>query len=187
MITAVGDRLRSAWHAAGRITGTPLLVRAGVFLSMLLALALAVPAEFLAARQFGLMAALALLPAIGPRRTWTTVVTLVAVGAWLFFSTASDLPIEPWRLLGLAGALYLAHALSGLAALLPYDAVVDPSVPARWFGRAAAVVLVGAVAGLGLLAVAGLPVPRGGLLATVAGAAVAAGLAALLRWLVHRR
>ncbi|MFB9237307.1 hypothetical protein ACFFWC_17395 [Plantactinospora siamensis] len=177
--------LASARRAAGRATAVPLLVRGGVFVAMLVAFVLAAPVGSLTGRPFGLLAAVALLPAIGPRRLWTTAAVLLAVGVWLVTTTAYDQPIAPWRLLGLAGALYLAHSLATLAALLPYDAVVDPAVPLRWLGRAAAVALVGAVLGLVLLAVAGVGVPVG-LPATLAGLAVAAGLAALLGWLVRR-
>jgi hypothetical protein len=52
------------------------------------------------------------------------------------------------RLLGAATALYLLHNAAALAAVLPYDAIVDGQVLLRWAVRSALV-----LAAAGLLAV----------------------------------
>lgn len=167
-------------------TATPLLVRGGVFLSALAALAVAYPATVIASRAlFGLLL-VALLPALAPRRFGATVAALVAVGGWLISTSGYGEPIELWRLLVLAGALYLTHSLSALAALLPYDIVVAPDTVARWVLRALVVVLASAVLAVPLLSLAGRFGDRTLLVAALGGLAVAVAATALLGWLLRR-
>ncbi|MFD0785275.1 hypothetical protein ACFQZ8_15320, partial [Micromonospora azadirachtae] len=96
-------------------------------------------------------------------------------------------PIELWRLLAFAALLYLAHTLCALAALLPYDAVVDPDVITRWLMRAGAVVLGASVLGVLIMVAGRLGGTSGHQLITVSGLLVAVGVAALLGWLLRRR
>ena len=84
----------------------------------------------------------------GRAGSWPTFAALVTVGGWLL-ATDGLRPSRSrsWRLLAVAALLYLAHTLCALAALLPYDAVVDPELIAALAGRGpAAVVLASAVA-----------------------------------------
>ena len=159
----------------------PLLVRAGVGVAGLTALLVAAPAPMLGT-AYGLLGAVVLAagPAVAPDGRWPTALVLAAVAGWLAATTWWAEPVVAWRVLALSAALYLLHTLAALAAGLPYDAVVAPDVVVGWLARALAVVVVasllaGAVLiGLARVGAGGYPV------ATVAGLAVAAGLAATL-------
>ncbi|MEO3775290.1 hypothetical protein ABGB16_00260 [Micromonospora sp. B11E3] len=186
-VEAVTERARAARSAADRVSLTPLLVRVGVFVAGLAGLLLAYPAEVFAGRSLAALAVVALLPAIGPRRVWPTFAALVTVGGWLLATEGYERPIALWRLLAVAAALYLAHSLCALAALLPYDAVVDPELVVRWLTRVGGVLLASAVLGVLLLRAADAGTDRGFLAATVAGLLVAVGVSALLGWLMRRR
>jgi hypothetical protein len=180
-------RVREISGAIGRVTATPLLVRAGVFGCALLSLVLAYPVRALDARAAGLLAIVALVPAVAPRRSWPTVVILVAVAGWLVATGWYGQRIELWRLFGLAACLYLTHSLAALAALLPYHAVVASEAVARWVVRALGVVLAAAVLAVPLLAVAGRWGDRSLVVALLGGLAVAVLVVALLGWLLRRR
>ncbi|MER7458306.1 hypothetical protein [Micromonospora sp. NPDC126480] len=182
----VVERVRVATRAAARVSLTPLLVRAAIFLSTLVGLLLAYPAEVL--REQPLVVPLvALLPAVGPRRVWPTFAVLVTVGGWLLAIDGYGRPVALWRLLAVASAVYLTHTLCALAAVLPYDAVVDPDLVVRWLLRAVTVLLATAVLGVLLVELAGAGEGRGFQVATLAGLAVAVAVTALLGWLLRRR
>ncbi|MFC3504392.1 hypothetical protein ACFOOK_25955 [Micromonospora krabiensis] len=184
---AVTERVRAVRTAAGRISLIPLLVRVGVFLTALAGFVLAFPAEVLSGQRLGSLVLVAVLPAVGPRRVWPTFTALVTVGGWLISVDGYGRPITLWRLLAVAGVLYLTHTLCALAALLPYDAVVEPELITRWLVRAAGVLLATAVLGVLLVEVPDLGGGAGYQLATVAGLLVAVGVAGLLGWLQRRR
>ncbi|MGW4497131.1 hypothetical protein ACWENR_00705 [Micromonospora sp. NPDC004336] len=181
------ERVRAARYAVARVSPTPLLVRAGILLTTLAGLALAYPSEALSGRPLLGLVVVALLPAVGPRRVWPTFAALVTVGGWLVATDGYGRPIALWRLLAVAAMLYLTHTLCALAAVLPYDAVVDPDVVARWLARAGAVLLGTFVLGVLLLEVGGSGGDAGSQVATVAGLLVAVALTALLGWLLRRR
>ncbi|WP_405094397.1 hypothetical protein [Micromonospora sp. NBC_01412] len=186
-VEVVTERARAARSAVYRVSLAPLLVRAGIFGTVLAGLLLAYPVQVLAGRPLAALAVVALLPAVGPRRVWSTFAALVTVGGWLLATEGYDRPIALWRLLAVAVALYLAHSLCALAALLPYDAVVDPELIVRWLTRAGGVLLASAVLGVLLVEVSGVGGDRGSLGATVVGLLVAVVLSALLGWLLRRR
>jgi hypothetical protein len=96
-------------------------------------------------------------------------------------------PVTFWRLVGLAAALYLGHSLTALAAVLPYDAIVEPEVLARWLSRAFLVVAASAALALALLVGSAVWGGEPLLIASLLGLGVAVGLAALLAWLLRRR
>ncbi|MET8082693.1 hypothetical protein [Micromonospora sp. NPDC005194] len=187
MIDAITGRVRAAQDAVARISAVPLMVRAAIFVTALAGLALAFPAEVLTGRPLLLLAVAALLPAVGPRRLWPTFVALVMAGGWLLATDGYGRPVALWRLLAVAALLYLGHSLCALAALLPYDAMVDPELVTRWLLRVAAVLLGTAVLGVLLLQAAGLGGEAGHQWVTVLGLVVAVGLVALLGWLLRRR
>jgi hypothetical protein len=112
---------------------------------------------------------------------------VLAIIGWLYATTVGEARIELWRLLALAGSLYLMHNLTALAAVLPYDAVVPLEVVARWVGRALGVVLGSAVLGILALMAAGGSGDGVALAASLLGLAVAMAVAGLLAWLWRRR
>ncbi|MFF5174445.1 hypothetical protein ACFY3U_17640 [Micromonospora sp. NPDC000089] len=186
-MNAVVERVLRLRAAVGRVSLTPLLVRVGVFLTVLVGLLVAYPAEVFSPRPLLALALVAAAPALGPRRFWPTVAALVTVAGWLLASAGFGRPIALWRLIAVAALLYLGHTLCALAAVLPYDAVVDPDLVVRWLTRAGAVVLASAVLGVLLSWLGDFGGGGGFRAATVAGLLVAVGLSGLLGWLLRRR
>lgn len=180
------ERVRGVRIALARVTLTPLLVRAAIFFSALVGVVLAYPAEVLLGQASAGLLLVALLPALSPRRVWPTFAALVTVGGWLVATDGYGRPIALWRLLVVAAALYLTHTLCALAAVLPYDAVVDPDLVVRWLLRAGAVLLATSALGVLLVELADLGGGAGLQAATVAGLGVAAVVTALLGWLMRR-
>ncbi|MEV6844659.1 hypothetical protein [Actinoplanes sp. NPDC051411] len=179
-------RLERARRALGRFTMIPFLIRLGIALAGLLAMSVAWPPSLLASQFFLPIALVAVYPAFAPRGRGATVAALVAVAGWLVDTAGYDARVALWRVLAIATLLYLGHSLTALAAVLPYDAVVNVDVVANWLARAFAVVLVSAVltvAALGLTADL-----AGGafLIATLVGLAGAVGATMLIARLLRR-
>ncbi|MEH0980727.1 hypothetical protein [Micromonospora sp. CPCC 205556] len=187
MVGQAVERGRALRVAVNRVSLTPLLLRAGIFAVVLAGLLLAYPVEMFTARSLLAWAVVALLPAVGPRRVWPTFAALVTVGGWVVASAGYDRSITLWRLLAVAALLYLGHTLCALAALLPYDGVVDPNLLVSWLTRAGAVVLAASVVGVVLAWLGEIGTDDGFQAATVAGLLVAVGLSGLLGWLLRRR
>ncbi|MCW3838716.1 hypothetical protein ONA70_01210 [Micromonospora yasonensis] len=187
MRDGLNERVRALRYAVNRVSPAPLLVRAGIFLTVLIGFLVAYPVEALVPRSLLALTVVAVLPAVGPRRVWPTFAALVTVGGWLLATVGYDRPPALWRLVATASLLYLAHTLCALAALLPYDAVVDPDLLLRWLGRAGGVVLASAVLGIVLAWLGGVGGDHGFQAVTVAGLLVAVALSALLGWLLRRR
>ncbi len=169
-----------------RATVVPTLVRCGIALCGVLAMAVSWPTELLASQFVALLVVIAIWPAAAPRGRAATFAALVAVTGWIVDTAGYDSRIALWRVLALATLLYLGHTLTALAAVLPYDAVVNLDVPGLWLGRALIVVLVSAV--LTVLAL-GLTADLGGgafQLATLVGLTAAIGVTALLVRLTRR-
>ena len=170
-----------------RTTPGPLLVRVALFVLAQLGLLLAWPIELWTGSGFPAFVGVAALPALFPRGPMTTMYLIGAVTGWLISTTVLAVPPEFLGLLLLACALYLVHTLAALAAVLPYDAVVAPTVLLRWVGRAGWVLLV-----TGVLAVFVVVVPtylggRSYLVASLFGLALMALTVAYLARLVRRR
>lgn len=187
LVEGLQERIRGLRYAARRISLTPLLVRAGIFLAVLVGLLVAYPVQVLTPRSLLAFAVAAALPAVGPRRVWPTFAALVTVGGWLLATLGYDRPPALWRLLAVAALLYLAHTLCALAALLPFDAVVDPNLVLGWLTRAGGVVLASAVLGTVLAWLGGAGGDGGSQAATGAGLLIAVGLAGLLSSLLRRK
>jgi hypothetical protein len=143
--TALTDRVDRARRVAGRATLVPLLVRCGIALSLVLAMVVAWPAEIAGGRFLLPLVAVAVYPAIAPRGRGATLAVLVVLAGWIVDTTWFDARVALWRVLAIGALLYLGHTLTALAAVLPYDAVVNIDVVTTWLGRAAAVVLISAV------------------------------------------
>ncbi|TDC72211.1 hypothetical protein E1193_28235 [Micromonospora sp. KC606] len=186
-MNAVVERVKALLGPVRRVSPTTLLVRFGIFVVVLAGLLLAYPVQVFQPRTLLALAVVAALPAAGPRRVWPTFAALVTVGGWVIASAGYDRPIALWRLLAVAATLYLGHTLCAFAAVLPYDALVDPDVVVRWLTRAAVVMLATWVVGVVLAWLGGIGDGAGFQTATVAGLLVAVGCSGLLGWLLHRR
>ncbi len=186
MLESITARIDRSRRAAGRATLMPLLIRIGLALSFVLAMIVAWPFQIAASRYLVVLFVIALYPAIAPRGRAVTVAVLVAVGGWILHTTWFDARVALWRVLALATLLYLGHTLAALAAVLPYDALVNLDVVTGWLVRALLTVLIAAV----LIVVAlGLTSALGGsafLIATLVGLAGAAGATLLLARLLRR-
>ncbi|MEV4618864.1 hypothetical protein AB0J74_09195 [Asanoa sp. NPDC049573] len=187
MIGALTGRFRAAQLAVTRATLIPLLVRSAVFVAFLAAMGFAFPPAIFFARTVAALVVVAAIPAFAPRGAITTLLIVGIVVGWVVVTAEVVEGIQLWRLLGLSTALYLAHTLAALAAVLPTDAVVAPEVLARWVARAAAVVLAAAVCGVLLVSIAGAGGDKVLTAAGLGGLVVAVTVAAVLGWLVKRR
>jgi hypothetical protein len=150
------------------------------------ALVSAYPAVVIASRLVLALLLLAAVPMIAPRGRGATLVALLAVLGWLVSTMGYGEPVRLFRLLGIAGLLYLTHSLAALAAVLPLDAVVAPEVLVRWVGRALLVAAASAVLALVVVVIAD-AMHGAYLLASLIGLAVAVALTALLAHLLFRR
>lgn len=182
-LTARVDRARTTVR---RATPVPFVIRCAILVAYLIATAFAWPVDVLPPQYTGLLLALAVWPAVAPRGSGATVVSLLAVIGWLASTATSEDRIAAWQVLVLSGLLYLGHTLTALAAVLPFDAVVKLEVPGLWLGKAAGVTLISAVLTvltLGLTADFGSEPFQ---IATLVGLAGAAGATLLLARLVRR-
>ncbi|GAA2685414.1 hypothetical protein [Actinoplanes palleronii] len=186
MLTRLLRRLSRIPTVVRRATVVPFLVRCGIALCGILALVVSWPGELLASQFVGLLVLFVLWPAFAPRGRGATFAALVVVGGWLLDTAGYDSRVALWRVIAIATLLYLGHTLTALAAVLPYDAVVNLDVPGLWLGRALIVVLISAV--LTVLAL-GLTRDLGGeafQVATLVGLAAATGVTILLVRLTRR-
>lgn len=183
---ALAGRIERMRVALGRATALPFLIRCGIALCGLIAMSVAWPASLVASQYFVLVCAIAIYPAVAPRGRGYTVAAVIAVIGWLVATVGFGTRVALWQVLALATLLYLGHSLTALAAVLPYDAVVNLEVVGAWLARAGAVVLVSAV----LIVVAlGLSSELAGgafLLATLVGLAGAVGATMLIARLLRR-
>ncbi|MET8148967.1 hypothetical protein ACIBSW_32955 [Actinoplanes sp. NPDC049668] len=186
MLRGVNRRIERARTAAVRATVLPLLVRCGIGLVLFAAMAVAWPAGLVASRYLVLLGVVAVYPAFAPRGRGVTVAVLVVVGGWILDTTWGDARVALWRVLSIATLLYLGHTLAALAAVLPYDAIVNVDVVAAWLGRALLVVLISAV--LTVIALGLTAELAGGafVIATLVGLGAAVGLTLLLARMLRR-
>lgn len=183
----VSGRVEELVLQARRIGVGPALVRGGLFFAGLLAQFVAWPTEVVFAWPMLILVAVAAAPVVAPRTRLVTSAILVAVAGWLAATTAYGEAVAYWRLVLLAASLYAVHVLAALAAVLPYDAAVDPVVVAGWLARAGVVVLLTVVVALFTLLVPAYLGTHRYLVASLVGLAVMIGLAGYLAALVRRR
>jgi hypothetical protein len=181
------DRIGRAKRIFARATAWPLAVRLTVFAAAMLAQGFAYPSTLLFSPPLLVLLLLAALPAAWPRTTAVSLFWLLTAFGWILSTTLYGTTATLTRLVGLAIALYVVHTGSALAAVLPYDAVVEPVVIARWLLRAGAVAGVGIGAGVaGLYAVEGIS-ENTYVAATVLGLIPVVGLVWLLAIQLRRR
>jgi hypothetical protein len=153
----------------------------------LLAQALAWPVDVTLGRAGLVLLVLAALPVLAPSTRLVTGAILTAVAGWLASTTVYGEPVSYWRLVALAGSLYGVHTLAALAAVLPLDAIVAPTVLAQWLLRAGVVLALTAVVAMFTLLAPAYLGGRRYLVASLAGLAAMIGLAGYLAALVRRR
>jgi hypothetical protein len=186
LLTRAQGRIGEYAALVRRTTPGPLLVRGGVFATALLSLLVAWPRALVFGPGALAILVVATLPAVAPRGRLPGLVILLAVTGWLISTlTYAETPAF-LRLVVLAGALYLAHNLAALAAVLPYDAVVAPGILLRWLARAGVVVLLTVVLALFGAVAPGYLTGRS-LIASLVGLALMAATVGYLARLVGRR
>jgi hypothetical protein len=181
------SRIRATVATLRRTTAAVLLLRVLVFGALLVAFVLSVPRAIVWLPVFPAVGVGLALPAALYPRTRAVGFALVTIAAgWLATTTFVDTNFAPARVLGLAAALYVAHAAAAFAAVLPNDTAVSPGALLRWALRTSLVVATSVGLGaLGLVAAAWLPQAQG-IVAPLLGSAVAAGIVAVIVWLARR-
>ncbi|HEU4347185.1 MAG TPA: hypothetical protein VFR35_05295 [Actinoplanes sp.] len=182
----INRRLERARTVVHRATLVPLLIRAGIALSLILAMAVAWPAELVAGRYLGLLIVIAIYPAVAPRGRGTTAAILTVVAGWVADTSWYDTRVALWRVLAIATLVYLGHTLAALAAQLPYDSVVNLDVVTGWLIRAGGVVLISAVLTVIALGLSDQLAGGAFVIATLVGLAAAVGATMLLARLLRR-
>lgn len=138
----------TAWiNRLSRVTTVPLLLRGLIFVTVWLGLWLALPAQVASVRAALVLAVVALVPALVPGTRAVDVAMLAIVALWVASTLFAGNTAEPVTTFLTAAALYLTHSAAALAAVLPYDSVVDGQVALRWAARSGLV-----LAGAALLA-----------------------------------
>jgi hypothetical protein len=186
-VNELRERFDAMVTSARRTGPGTVLVRGALFVVALLAQLIAWPASVVLGRAVLLLVVLAILPVLAPRTLMVTLSIFAAVLGWLVATTAYGEDLTYWRLVVLAGALYLVHTLAALATVLPYDAALSPGVLTGWLLRAGAVVaLTAAVALFALLVPVYLGTHRY-LVASLIGLALVMVVAGYLAALARRR
>lgn len=186
MLDRISARIDRTRIALSRATVLPFLLRCAIALCGLVAMAVAWPESLLASQYFAPIALVAIYPAVAPRGRGATFSAVVVVGGWLLDTVGFDARVALWRVLVLATVLYLGHSLTALAAVLPYDAIVNLDVIGLWLARALAVVVVSAVLTVVALGLSAELAGDAFLVATLIGLAGAVGATMLLSRLLRR-
>ncbi|MEV4705752.1 hypothetical protein [Actinoplanes sp. NPDC049316] len=186
MLDGIANRLARTRRVVTRATVLPLAVRCGAGLAFFAAMTVAWPVSLVVSRYAVLLAVVAVYPAFAPRGRGPTLTIVTVVAGWLVDTTWYDARIALWRVLAIATLTYAGHTLAALAAVLPYDSMVNADVVTGWLTRAGLTILLSAV--LTVLALGLTAELAGGafVLATLVGLAAAVGLALLLSRLLRR-
>jgi hypothetical protein len=186
MLDGLAARVTRMQVAIARATLVPLLVKAGIAVSFVAAMMVAWPQTIVLSQYFVILLAVAAYPAFAPRGRGPTFAVLTVVGGWVADTSYYDDRVALWRVVAIGTLLYLGHTLAALAAVLPFDGVVNLDVVLRWTTRAGVVVLISAV--LTVIALGLADVLAGGafVIATVAGLIAAVGATLLLARLLRR-
>jgi hypothetical protein len=128
------SRVTFAVGQARRTTAGPALVRLTLTVSAMAALALAVPLADLGA-WIGVLVPIGLGVALFPRTRWVSIVALLVILGWLITTVVFGEEVTPWRLGGLAVALYVMHS-AATPSSPPALCSVGSDGPARCWARA---------------------------------------------------
>ena len=182
----MSKRTDAARSVVSRSTLIPVMVRAGIAVLGIAAMAVSWPMALVGNEWFVFLALIAIWPAAAPRGRGASVAALTVVAGWLVATVGFDTRVALWRVLTIATLLYVGHSLTALAAVLPHDAVVNGDVVAGWLLRAGAVVLISSVLTVISLALAADMAGGAFLVATVVGIAGAVGATILIARLLRR-
>ena len=186
MLDGINRRIERTRTVVARATALPLLVRGGIGLAFVLALLVAWPVALTASRYVVLLGLIGVYPAFAPRGRGVTAAVLVVVAGWIIDTTWYDARVALWRVLSIATLMYLGHTLAALAAVLPYDAIVNADVLGGWLSRALLVVLISAVLTVITLSLTTRLAGGAFVIATLVGLAAAVGVTLLLGRLLRR-
>jgi hypothetical protein len=187
LVSGFRDRVARARRIFARATAWPLGVRLVVFAAAMIAQGFAYPPQAMLGSPTLLIVALAVLPALLPRTAAVTVFWLITVTGWILATMLYDSQVTLPRLIGLSIALYVVHSGSALAAVLPYDAVVDQLVILRWLMRAVIVIVASTGLSVAALYVVSSWPPHAYIAATILGLLPAIGLVWLIAFVAKRR
>jgi len=184
---AVASRVIYFVAMARRTMPGPALLRLIAVAGALVALAVVVPSSLLSSSRVLLLLPAGVVVGLFPRTRSATLVALLAVGAWLVATIGFDQTVSWWRTAALSAGLYVMHAATAMAAVMPYDAAVAPAALVRWAVRLIVVVVGSLTVAVGGMAVfEQVPAVRT-LAAPIIGSAIAAGIVGLLAWHLRRR
>jgi hypothetical protein len=170
-----------------RCTPAPLIIRAVVFFAALAALLTSAPEVAMSLRVVLILAALSVAPALVPGSRIVDTVMLLTVVLWIVGTVGFGQSVTIEGTFATACALYLLHAAAALAAVLPYDSIVDGAVILRWAARSGMVIgVAGAVAVVIWLTVRSVT-PGTSVLLLLFGLAAAGGIVSLLAWAARIR
>ena len=169
-----------ALHRLTRTAPGPLAVRTVVYFAAVAGLWIAAPTAFVSFRLMLLIAIAAALPALLPGGRAVGVTMTFIIGMWAVATLVFGEPATPGRTFLTACALYVTHSAATLAAMLPYDAIVDNQVIIRWAGRTAMVVIASGLVTAFVVLLAPLLTPTTSIFALLGGMAAVAALVALL-------
>jgi hypothetical protein len=186
MLDSIAARITRMQVAIARATLIPLLVKAGIAVSFVAAMAVAWPEAVVQSQWVIVLLPVAAYPAIAPRGRGPTAAVLTVVAGWVADTSYYDDRVELWRVIAIGALLYVGHTLAALAAVLPFDGVVNLDVVLRWMTRAGVVVLISAVLTVIALGLAGVLAGSAFVVATLAGLAAAVGATLLLARLLRR-
>ncbi|MEV4638101.1 hypothetical protein AB0J80_12200 [Actinoplanes sp. NPDC049548] len=186
MLNGIAGRIDRTRTAVARATLLPLLLRGGIGLAFFAAMLVAWPVSLVLSRYAVLLMVVAIYPAFAPRGRGVTLTALVVVGGWILDTTWYDARVALWRVLAVATLLYAGHSLAALAAVLPYDAIVNLDVVTSWLARAGMVILGSAVLTVVALGLTAELAGGAFVLATLVGLAAAVGVTLLLARLLRR-
>jgi hypothetical protein len=167
-------------NRAARTAPGPAAVRAVVFFAAAAGMWIAAPTALVSFRLLLPIVVAAALPALIPNGRVVGVTMAFIVGLWVTATLGFGEPASALRTFMAACALYVTHSAAALAAMLPYDAIVDNQVIIRWAGRSALVIIASGLITALVVLLAPLLTPTTSALALIAGFAVVMALITLL-------
>ncbi len=165
-----------------RVTPAPLIMRALVFATGFAALWSAAPGAVLSPRFLFFIGVLSLVPAFAPGSRFVDVMMVLAVIFWVVATLGTGQTVTGPGTFTTACALYLLHSSAALAAVLPYDSIVDSAVILRWAARAALVIVVSAAVSTLIVLTVPSVTPGASVPVLLVGLGAAAGIVAVLSW-----